>query len=459
MHRKILFPPLFFLLLFVGSQYTHADSHFSKDEAASNFVALMFLSTDHLADPIKQISVQWEAGFTPIFIELMSLSRRDRASIFSALLRNKTGQDFGLDSNRWFSWWWKQKVEESFAYAEFKSMLYGHIDEKFKTYFSSDRKSRIRLDEVRWGGVLQDGIPPLRQPKMQSAESADYMGDENIVFGIEINGDARAYPKRILAWHEMFVDKIGGIDFAGVYCTLCGAVILYKTNHDGIQHDLGTSGFLFRSNKLMYDQATQSLWNTTWGEPVIGPLVDQNILLERSFLVTTTWAEWKRRHPQTTVLSLQTGYTRDYGEGVAYQQYFVTDELMFSVSTTDARLKNKDEILALTFPEQSKQTMAIAIKFLKDKPVYSNSLGPQKFVIFTDASGANRVYQSAHYDFVSYDQDLTVTDKNGEVWILSEDKLKKGDLELSRLPAHRAFWFGWYSAYPETILIDSASQD
>ena len=116
---------------------------------------------------------------------------------------------------------------------------------------------------MRWGGVKQDGIPPLRQPNMVSAAEADYLQNDNVVFGIAINGDARAYPKRILAWHEMFIDNIGGIDFAGVYCTLCGAVILYKTRHEGIEHKLGTSGFLYRSNKLMYDQDTQSLWNTT----------------------------------------------------------------------------------------------------------------------------------------------------------------------------------------------------
>jgi len=73
-----------------------------------------------------------------------------------------------------------------------------------------------------WGGVRQDGIPPLRQPKMIDAKDATYLEDDNIIFGIEVNGDVRAYPKRILAWHEMFVDSVGGTNFAGVYCTLCG---------------------------------------------------------------------------------------------------------------------------------------------------------------------------------------------------------------------------------------------
>ena len=78
---------------------------------------------------------------------------------------------------------------------------------------------------------------------MIPAEQANYLEDDNIVFGIAVNGDIRAYPKRILAWHEMFVDNVGGINVAGVYCTLCGTVILYETEFNGTNHALGTSGF------------------------------------------------------------------------------------------------------------------------------------------------------------------------------------------------------------------------
>jgi len=105
--------------------------------------------------------------------------------------------------------------------------------------------------------------------------------------------------------------------------------ILYHTEHAGTVHELGTSGFLYRSNKLMYDRATQSLWSTLRGEPVIGPLVGQGIRLARGSVVTTTWGEWRRRHPHTSVLSIDTGHTRDYAEGAAYRDYFATDALMF----------------------------------------------------------------------------------------------------------------------------------
>ena len=112
---------------------------------------------------------------------------------------------------------WKQEIKPHPGYANFKSLLYGNIDRRFSEYFEITKDSRIRLDEIRWGGVKRDGIPPLKDPKMLTANNAGYLADTDVVFGIELNGDARAYPKRILAWHEMFKDTIGGESVCGVY--------------------------------------------------------------------------------------------------------------------------------------------------------------------------------------------------------------------------------------------------
>ena len=288
-------------------------------------------------------------------------------------LQKETGQDFGTNMNEWFRWVWNQPEVKAAGYDQFKADFYGEIDPKFRRYFEGRADTaRIRLDEVRWGGVRQDGIPPLRNPKMIKASKADYLEDDNVVFGIEVNGDFRAYPKRILAWHEMFVDEVGGVDVAGVYCTLCGTVILYDTTLDGQKYNLGTSGFLLRSNKLMYDKATQSLWNTIKGEPVLGPLVDKNIALDRYSVVTTTWGKWKKLHPQTKVLSLDTGYRRNYDEGVAYHDYFATDDLMFNTPFQDSRLANKEEVLALRFKGQP-GSIAVDTNYLNKNPIYAGT--------------------------------------------------------------------------------------
>lgn len=406
-------------------------------------------------EALRLLEARWETNFVPMALEAIYLGSDStvRRQLF-ALLERKTGKAYGFDMDAWYLWLWGQEIKAHPEYATFKSNLYRLIDPRFGGYFSAQRKNTVRLDEVRWGGVAQDGIPPLRSPKMIPAKKADYLDDDNIVFGLEINGDVRAYPKRILAWHEMFVDRVGRESVAGVYCTLCGTMILYKTMHKGMDHALGTSGFLYRSNKLMYDRATQSLWNTLFGEPVIGPLVGKGIRLERLSVVTTTWGEWRKRHPQTQVLSLNTGFVRDYSEGAAYREYFATDELMFSVPKLDNRLKNKDEVLGLVFPRALDQPLAISSAYLRKNPLYADRIGSTTFVVLTDNSGAHRVYETRGEQFVDWDRKSTVKDSRGRRWTLTEDALTSPDgARLTRLPSHNAFWFGWYSAYEKTRLV------
>ena len=437
---------------------TESETAIVRDLVNDAFSLLIYTSDQGAVDrSFLIIDAHWKAEFIPQLLEIMSVPRSDYILQRTIdLLTRKTGQEFGSNLNDWYFWLWNQPEKSLPHYADFKADLYEQIDLRFAKYFRARQSSaRIRLDEVRWGGVLQDGIPPLRDPEMIPASQATYLEDGNIIFGIEINGDARAYPKRILAWHEMFIDTIGGIDIAGVYCTLCGTIIPYKTSSGGVDYKLGTSGFLYRSNKLMYDQATQSLWSTVRGEPVIGPLVDQGIALEHLSMVTTTWAEWLRRHPDTTVLSLNTGHRRDYGEGVAYQSYFAGDQLMFNTPFEDNRLKNKQEVLALIFPALLEEQLAIDTEFLNKTPLYKDRIGQQKLVVLTDTTGANRVYDPQDVNFVSYDRDSNVVDSQGNEWLVKEEKLVSADQEASlpRLPHRRAFWFGWQAAFPDTRLV------
>ncbi len=405
---------------------------------------------------LKCIKDNWDSSHEIMALETLYFAQDPEVTFFLIqLLQEKTGRNYGYDTNKWYEYLWNKPQRLSQDYHTFKAKLHSLIDPKFWTYFEGrQEQTTIRFDEIRWGGVHQDGIPPLRNPEMVSIQQADYLEDDNIVFGISVNGDARAYPKRILAWHEMFVDTVGDIPVAGVYCTLCGTVILYKTEHSGIQYEMGTSGFLYRSNKLMYDKATQSLWNTLWGTPVVGPLVGKGIELEYLSVVTTTWGEWRSRHPETTVLSLNTGHRRDYGEGIAYQDYFSTDRLMFNVPKLDKRLKNKQSVLALRLPEHPDDPVAISSKFLRKKPVHEFSIGNTGLLVLTDASGAHRVYESRGLGFAKYDGKYTVTDVQGNHWKLHEDSIESQNGEkLNRIRSFNAFWFGWKAAYPNTKLI------
>jgi hypothetical protein len=376
-------------------------------------------------------------------------------------LEKQTGQRFGDDLRRWRRWYWNRPYEPHADYAAFKAGLYGNVDPRMAAFFPPGGQERIRLDEVDWGGVGVDGIPPLDHPLHVAAREARYLDDKHVVFGLSLNGEARAYPKRILAWHEMARDRVGGVELAVVYCTLCGTVIPYGAEVGGALRTFGTSGLLYRSNKLMYDAESMSLWSTVEGRPVLGPLAGRPLELRAYPVVTTTWGEWREEHPDTTVLSLDTGAKRDYGEGVAYRDYFATDALMFDVPKVDARLPNKAEVLAfLADPPAGgpRRPIALAVSFLQRNRLHALEIAGHAFIVVTSARGANRVYDTtgSGVRFLRLLGDSSLETRDGAIYRVTDDALVAevaNGPSLPRVPVRRAFWFGWYAQYPDTELI------
>ena len=416
-------------------------------------------------DALRQIGAQWRLGYAGIIWDLARFMRPPGPRLIRFLqligfLEQQTGQRFGHDLARWHDWIWDQPYDPHPDYALFKGLWYGQIDPRFSEFFPQGATSLIRLDEIDWGGVAVNGIPPLEYPKRLDAAAANYLEDDHVVFGIALNGEARAYPKRILAWHEMALDRLGGVELTIVYCTLCGTVIPYDSVVDGRHLKFGTSGLLYRSNKLMFDHETRSLWNTFEGVPVVGALVDSGLRLNPHSVVTTTWGEWRSKHPATTVLSLDTGHRRDYSEGAAYQDYFSDDQLMFRVSNTDDRLKNKAEVLVMLLDDPTRvgrrRPLAITARFLKRNRVFHHAFAGRNVVAVTSAQGANRVYDAQDVRFVRHLDAQRVADQAGRAWRITEDGLVREDdpsVQRVRVPAQRAFWFGWYAQFPDTELI------
>lgn len=376
-------------------------------------------------------------------------------------LEGQTRQRFGDDLDQWRTWLWQRPYDPHPDYLALKRTVYGAIDPRMRAFFPDGAQTRIRLDEIDWGGVRPNGIPPLRQPKVVVASQASYLKDSHIVFGLVVNGEARAYPKRILAWHEMALDRLGGVDLTIVYCTLCGTVMPFDSTAGGHTYRFGTSGLLYQSNKLMFDEDSNSLWSTFEGQPVVGPLVGKGIRLATRPVVTTTWKAWRTAHAETTVLSIDTGFERDYAEGAAYRDYFANDRLMFQVSRTDTRLRNKDEVLVMQLPQGSQveagrlAPVAIDLRLLRRQRVYNFVVGGQRYVVLTDDTGANRVYASS-VEMVPQRVATVLKDATGVTWRVTESALVAESAALPaapRISAQRAFWFGWFAQFPETDLL------
>jgi hypothetical protein len=190
---------------------------------------------------------------------------------------------------------------------------------------------------------------------------------------------------------------------------------------------------------------------------VVGPLAGQNLTLEFEPVVTTTWREWRRANPGTSVVSLDTGFDRNYAEGAAYREYFATDDLMFRVSRTDRRLQNKDEVLGVLLPAAGggRQAVAFSVQFLARQRIYQGAWEGSSLAVLTTERGANRVYDVGPNRFVRWMGEDGVADASGQVWRVTEEALvaPDGRRRLPRRPAFRAFWFGWFAQFPDTELI------
>ena len=413
---------------------------------------------------LEKIGAQWKDGYAALLLDWVRfLPAGDAAdNVHTArriveFLEAQTGRRYGDDLDGWRRWMWAQPYDTHSQISTFKANVYGSVDQAFRGFFKGT--AAVRLDEIDWGGVRVGGggIPALDHPPTVAAAQAGYLADDNIVFGLSVNGHARAYPKRILAWHELAWDTVGEVEITLVYCTLCGVVIPYRSEVDGQLVKLNTSGLLYRSNKLLFDEPSMTLWSSITGEPLVGELVGSDVRLTPLPVVTTTWRDWRTANPYTTVLSLETGFDRDYGEGVAYADYFATDELMFEVPSRDSRLNNKDEVLAVRFPgPDGDEALAISAEFLRRNRLFQTSFAGRELLVVTSEDGANRLYASPPAKLVRFVEGNRIEDASGKLWEAREDQLVPLEAPAEALPritAFRAFWFGWYAQYPRTELI------
>ena len=427
----------------------------SQDTVLTHAKALFSASTKYRRQAIEWMRKRNKPDVIAPLIFALRFAREERDEI-AATLHYITGEDRGDD---WFDWMlWQQAHPEAMPFKgfdRFQSDLFARIDPNFRVFLYPGVPHEIRLEEITWGGVVKDGIPALTNPQLIQANQASYLSDDEPVFGIEINGDARAYPYRIMDWHELFNDVIGGIPVSLAYCTLCGSGILFDTRVEGRDKPFvfGSSGFLYRSNKLMYDKQTNSLWNQFTGRPVVGTLTGKSIQLTILPVITTSWADWLSQHPNSKVLSLDTGYSRDYSPGRPYGHYFASPELMFPALAPDKRLKAKDEVFGLRITGAQK---AWPLTAFASGQVINDRIGVVEIVLVGDSHNRTvRAYRSGGRKFRKLGTSLDRIIANDQIWKVTENALEgpKGQT-LSRLPGHLAYWFAWSGYFPNAELSD-----
>jgi hypothetical protein len=476
--RRLLFPIIAILMVAVLLGCSGPGSGINDQEAAQ--LMQDFLGSDEMKiqAAVDRILETNDTRFISVFIELMRARQIQLITVSQSMygsyietMQQLSGESHSYSWADWVEWYGRTELEPPPGFTAWKGNLFSGIDPRFSDFLRDDSPARIRVEEIQWGGVLVDGIPALDNPKMLIAEEAEYLEPEEAVFGLFLNGEPRAYPLRIMDWHEMANDVVGGMPVSLTYCTLCGAAIAYDGQaSNGQTYTFSSSGLLHRSNKLMYDRQTGTLWNQLTAEPVLGELVDEEVELTILPVVLTSWQEWLAQHPQTLVLDLETGFNRPYHTGAAYGHYFVSPDTMFPVAPRSERLEDKAQIYALNIEGIPK---AYPIDLLTEEQVANDILGETPVVLVAtrgtvEVSGLSARYrQAVNYtagsEVRAYERGSetfrpgpdadTVLDASGRPWEITEEALVgPGGEQAPRLGGHLAYWFGWYAFFPNTLV-------
>ncbi|WP_454753975.1 DUF3179 domain-containing protein [Cupriavidus necator] len=269
----------------------------------------------------------------------------------------------------------------------------------------------VSQDEIVNGGPPRDGIPALIAPRFVAASEATFLRSGDRVLSVLLNGVAKAYPERILIWHEIVNDEFNGEPLVVSFCPLCGTGAAHSARVDGKRLTFGVSGLLYNSNLLLYDKQTQSLWSQMLGKAISGPLKGAALM---GFPIThTTWQAWQKEHPHTVVLSERTGYQRNYGFN-PYSDYMTNAVVMFRVRQESHRFHPKEWVLGV------------------------GANGSFKAYPFTGLAKAGNV----------------VRDRvGGRLFEIRLDPATRSAQAVSDgkpYPSQTAYWFAWFAFHPRT---------
>lgn len=271
----------------------------------------------------------------------------------------------------------------------------------------------IPLNEIHHGGPQKDGIPAIDAPKFVRANTNNYLHDNDWILGINIDGVARAYPILIMNWHEVVNDHSQATPLAITFCPLYGTGMAFVAGSKDAPESFGVSGLLFQSDVLLYDRSSESLWSQIMRKAVAGKKTGQQ--LEQVPLAHMRWSEWRKRHPDSLILSTDTGTGRLYFDS-PYRGYEQSEQLFFEVRhRPPPPYHPKERVLGFTLNDK-----AIAFPF--------SELSKHGKTTF-------------EYTWQSKALNISWNEAAG----FAEIKTSDGTLLTSTI----AFWFAWHTFHPD----------
>ncbi len=316
----------------------------------------------------------------------------------------------------------------------------------------------IPKQDVLSGGVPKDGIPSLENPALVRAADARYLSDDDLIFGVVVKGEPRAYPLKILDRHEIVNDEIKGVPISILYCPLTGSGMGWNPVINGRKTEFGVSGLLYNSNLIAYDRTTDSFWSQIGLQCVQGELKGQKP--ETIPLIETTWETWKDMYPDSNVLSDKTGIYPSYDQYsyiISGKDYREDDVIMFPVGTDDKRLHRKDKVHGVIVRDTSK--VYRIKKFSRSVETVNDTIESAPIVV-VGSSGKNfamsferTLADGTILEFSPVKNNLPVAmeDNEGTSWDVfgyAVSGPRKGT-RLKLTKSFTSYWFAWGTFYPD----------
>ncbi|MEL6986501.1 MAG: DUF3179 domain-containing protein [Bacteroidota bacterium] len=305
----------------------------------------------------------------------------------------------------------------------------------------------LPLGEIFDGGPGIDGIPSLDAPNFINNTEANYLEDNDLVIALKVGEEVRAYPHRILDWHEIVNDDFGSTPVAITYCPLTGTAIGWDRNVDGNVTEFGVSGLLYNSNLMPYDRRTSSFWSQMRLDCVNGSLRGKTI--QTIPLLETTWSTYKKLYPNGKILSDETGFSRDYNR-YPYGDYITSRNLLFTINKEDNRLHPKDRVLGVQIDDS-----AIAYQFnlfAGGRGIIADEINGTELIIVGDPienfllAFKSRMPDGSKLTFtISDEAGILMTDNEGNKWDYFGFALEgpRQGIQLEQPINYIGYWFSW----------------
>ncbi len=313
----------------------------------------------------------------------------------------------------------------------------------------------IPLSSVLSGGPGKDGIPSIDSPQFANVSEISYLNTDDLVIGVKVGNEVRAYPHPILDWHEIVNDDVNGLKLAVTYCPLTGTAIGWNRNVEGKTTTFGVSGLLHNSNLLPYDRETDSNWSQMRLDCVNGERIGIAIQVEQ--LVETTWETWKSLYPDSKVLTTETGFQRSYGV-YPYGNYKSTDITNFPLTNEDRRLHLKTRVLGVAINEQARaypidlfqgDTTSIINDAVGGTPIVVVGNQTRNFIVAFQRSFNGDLLE------LSPTEDLSDTaiaqDQFGNRWNIFGEAVSgpQTGQKLQNVTSYIGYWFAWAAFHPD----------